>query len=196
MHGQKYFIAVFTSSLNFAKMLPIINNAHPFCESQRSASIRNFIASSWSPSSESIWPMILWYSEFVGFEQLNFWELALLPGICSFHLGHYLSVINFLCNDSRSINFYCFRVAIKSNFWLVWTVAIFVNWSVPLMRSVWSVPGETFSSFLTSLDLSHFFCGSPTFFKRSCSSANSVILKCSRSSCVRMFTAIGYVFLI
>jgi hypothetical protein len=34
------------------------------------------IASSWSPSSESICPIIRWYSEFVGFFSISFFRIG------------------------------------------------------------------------------------------------------------------------
>ena len=56
------------------------------------------------------------------------------------------------------------------------------------MRRVCKVPGETLSNFFTSSDLSHFFGGSAAFFRMLLSSVNNSVLKCCRSSWVRMFT--------
>ena len=56
------------------------------------------------------------------------------------------------------------------------------------MRRVCKVPGDTLSNFFTSSDLSHFLGGSAACFNMLLSSVNNSVLKCCRSSWVRMFT--------
>ena len=67
---------------------------------------------------------------------------------------------------------------------------IFVYWSVPLIRSVCKVPGETLSIFFTSSDLSHFLTGVLSVLRRDLSSVNNSDLKVCKSSVVRICTDI------
>ena len=72
---------------------------------------------------------------------------------------------------------------------------ILVKESVPFIRRFWRVPGEIFSTFLTSLLFNHCICLGALVWIILLKSSNNLCLKLSKSSTVTTLIAIVYYFL-